>query len=69
MIKTKSGVFHLPASIKNEIEELANVIEPLSAEQFVQFMVENHSDLCRKAIEHYDKSSDPYSSLSFLTKV
>ncbi|HHK8643329.1 TPA: hypothetical protein ACQYFB_004801, partial [Vibrio parahaemolyticus] len=69
VIKTKSGVFHLPASIKNEIEELANVIEPLSAEQFVQFMVENHSDLCRKAIEHYDKSSDPYSSLSFLTKV
>lgn len=69
VIKTKSGVFHLPASIKNEIEDLANVIEPLSAEQFVEFMVENHSELCRKAIEHYDQSSDPYSSLSFLTKV
>ncbi|ENO9315805.1 hypothetical protein ACCG87_000533 [Vibrio parahaemolyticus] len=69
VIKTRSGVFHLPASIKNEIEELANVIEPLSAEQFVEFMVENHSDLCSKAIEHYDKSSDPYSSLTFITKV
>ncbi|HHG3330976.1 TPA: hypothetical protein ACPVY3_000634 [Vibrio parahaemolyticus] len=69
IIKTKSGIYHLPASIKNEIEELANVIEPLSVEQFVDFMVENHSDLCRKAIEHYDQSSDPYSSLSFLTKV
>lgn len=69
VIKTKSGIYHLPASIKNEIEELANVIEPLSSEQFVQFMVQNHSDLCRKAIEHYDQSSDPYSSLSFLTKV
>ncbi len=69
VIKTKSGVFHLPASIKNEIEELANVIEPLSSEQFVDFMVENHSELCRKAIEHYDKSSDPYSALLFLTKV
>ncbi|HCE3085433.1 TPA: hypothetical protein NG316_000307 [Vibrio parahaemolyticus] len=69
VIKTKSGVFHLPASIKNEIEELANVIEPLSPEQFVQFMTQNHSELCRKAIEHYDQSSDPYSSLSFLTKV
>ncbi|EIE1194834.1 hypothetical protein LCX57_000628 [Vibrio parahaemolyticus] len=69
VIKTKSGVFHLPASIKNEIEELANVIEPLSSEQFVDFMVQNHSELCRKGIEHYDKSSDPYSSLSFLTKV
>lgn len=69
VIKTKSGIYHLPASIKNEIEELANVIEPLSAEQFVEFMVENHSELCRKAIEHYDQSSDPYSSLSFLTKV
>ncbi|HIF5798860.1 TPA: hypothetical protein ACX3E3_000635 [Vibrio parahaemolyticus] len=69
VIKTKSGVFHLPASIKNEIEEMANIIEPLSSEQFVDFMVENHSELCRKAIEHYDQSSDPYSSLSFLTKV
>ncbi|ELB2158920.1 hypothetical protein QNZ85_000667 [Vibrio parahaemolyticus] len=69
VIKTKSGIYHLPASIKNEIEELANVIEPLSPEQFVQFMVENHSDLCSKAIEHYDKSSDPYSALLFLTKV
>lgn len=69
VIKTKSGIYHLPASIKNEIEELANIIEPLSAEQFVEFMVQNHSELCRKAIEHYDKSSDPYSSLSFLTKV
>ncbi|HCH2724030.1 TPA: hypothetical protein NKS78_001552 [Vibrio parahaemolyticus] len=69
VIKTRSGVFHLPASIKNEIEELANVIEPLSSEQFVEFMVDKHSDLCRKAIEHYDTSSDPYSSLSFLTKV
>ncbi|HHG3569263.1 TPA: hypothetical protein ACPV0A_000703 [Vibrio parahaemolyticus] len=69
VIKTKSGVFHLPASIKNEIEELANVIEPLSAEQFVEFMVENHSDLCSKAIEHYDQSLDPYSALLFLTKV
>ncbi|HHF3003329.1 TPA: hypothetical protein ACPJ1B_000703 [Vibrio diabolicus] len=69
VIKTKSGIYHLPASIKNEIEELANVIEPLSPEQFVQFMTQNHSELCRKAIEHYDTSSDPYSSLSFLTKV
>ncbi|MGM5996247.1 hypothetical protein ABLA24_05065 [Vibrio parahaemolyticus] len=69
VIKTKSGVYHLPASIKNEIEDLANVIEPLSAEQFVEFMVENHSELCRKAIEHYDTSSDPYSALLFLTKV
>ncbi|HHY0528468.1 TPA: hypothetical protein ACVU5M_000229 [Vibrio parahaemolyticus] len=69
VIKTKSGIYHLPASIKNEIEELANVIEPLSAEQFVEFMVQNHSELCRKAIEHYDKSSDPYSSLTFITKV
>ncbi|MBF4495525.1 hypothetical protein [Vibrio vulnificus] len=69
VIKTKSGIYHLPASIKNEIEELANVIEPLSPEQFVQFMTQNHSELCRKAIEHYDQSSDPYSSLSFLTKV
>ncbi len=69
VIKTKSGVFHLPASIKNEIEELANVIEPLSPEQFVEFVFENHSELCRKAIEHYDQSSDPYSSLSFLTRV
>ncbi|EKL9958499.1 hypothetical protein PTB57_000541 [Vibrio parahaemolyticus] len=69
VIKTKSGVYHLPASIKNEIEELANVIEPLSAEQFVDFMVQNHTELCSKAIEHYDQSSDPYSSLSFLTKV
>ncbi|ELA8095459.1 hypothetical protein RGL36_001076 [Vibrio parahaemolyticus] len=69
VIKTKSGVFHLPASIKNEIEELANVIEPLSPEQFVQFMTQNHSELCRKAIEHYDQSSDPYSSLTFMTKV
>ncbi|WP_025635395.1 hypothetical protein [Vibrio parahaemolyticus] len=69
VIKTKSGIYHLPASIKNEIEELANVIEPLSAEQFVEFMVENHSELCRKAIEHYDQSSDPYSALLFLTKV
>ncbi|MCR9649609.1 hypothetical protein NB559_07020 [Vibrio parahaemolyticus] len=69
VIKTKSGIYHLPASIKNEIEELANIIEPLSAEQFVEFMVENHSELCRKAIEHYDQSSDSYSSLSFLTKV
>ncbi|PNG73826.1 hypothetical protein [Vibrio vulnificus] len=69
VIKTRSGIYHLPASIKNEIEELANVIEPLSAEQFVEFMVENHSDLCSKAIEHYDKSSDPYSSLTFMTRV
>ncbi|MBM5414406.1 hypothetical protein [Vibrio parahaemolyticus] len=69
VIKTKSGVFHLPASIKNEIEELANVIEPLSPEQFVEFVSENHSELCRKAIEHYDQSSDPYSSLTFITKV
>ncbi|MCR9532600.1 hypothetical protein [Vibrio alginolyticus] len=69
VIKTKSGVFHLPASIKNEIEEMANIIEPLSAEQFVDFMVENHSELCSKAIEHYDQSSDPYSSLTFMTKV
>ncbi|EJG0750512.1 hypothetical protein C4G89_RS07340 [Vibrio parahaemolyticus] len=69
VIKTRSGVFHLPASIKNEIEELANVIEPLSPEQFVDFMVENHSELCRKAIEHYDQSSDPYSSLTFMTRV
>lgn len=69
VIKTKSGVFHLPASIKNEIEELANVIEPLSAEQFVEFMADKHSELCRKAIEHYDKSSDPYSSLTFMTRV
>ncbi|EMI4512842.1 TPA: hypothetical protein NKT82_001587 [Vibrio parahaemolyticus] len=69
VIKTKSGVFHLPASIKNEIEELANVIEPLSPEQFVEFVFENHSELCRKAIEHYDQSSDPYSSLTFITKV
>lgn len=69
VIKTKSGIYHLPASIKNEIEELANVIEPLSSEQFVDFMVQNHSELCRKAIEHYDQSSDPYSSLSFLTRV
>ncbi|WP_281950214.1 hypothetical protein [Vibrio parahaemolyticus] len=69
VIKTKSGIYHLPASIKNEIEELANVIEPLSAEQFVDFMVQNHSELCRKAIEHYDKSSDPYSSLTFMTRV
>ncbi|HCH0088865.1 TPA: hypothetical protein NKB29_004500 [Vibrio parahaemolyticus] len=69
VIKTKSGIYHLPASIKNEIEEMANIIEPLSAEQFVDFMVQNHSELCRKAIEHYDTSSDPYSSLSFLTKV
>ncbi|MBO0194853.1 hypothetical protein J0672_18890 [Vibrio parahaemolyticus] len=69
VIKTKSGIYHLPASIKNEIEELANVIEPLSPEQFVQFMTQNHSELCRKAIEHYDQSSDPYSALSFLTKV
>lgn len=69
VIKTRSGVYHLPASIKNEIEELANVIEPLSAEQFVEFMVENHSDLCIKAIEHYDTSSDPYSSLTFMTRV
>ncbi|HDM8221992.1 TPA: hypothetical protein P0E17_001352 [Vibrio campbellii] len=69
VIKTKSGVFHLPASIKNEIEGLANVIEPLSAEQFVEFMVQNHSELCSKAIEHYDTSSDPYSSLTFITKV
>ncbi|MCR9575059.1 hypothetical protein NB501_06290, partial [Vibrio alginolyticus] len=69
VIKTKSGIYHLPASIKNEIEELANVIEPLSPEQFVDFMVQNHSELCRKAIEHYDQSSDPYSSLAFLTKV
>lgn len=69
VIKTKSGIYHLPASIKNEIEELANIIEPLSAEQFVEFMVENHSDLCSKAIEHYDTSSDPYSSLTFLTRV
>ncbi|EPS0664314.1 hypothetical protein ACVBER_004777, partial [Vibrio parahaemolyticus] len=53
VIKTKSGIYHLPASIKNEIEELANVIEPLSPEQFVQFMTQNHSELCRKAIEHY----------------
>ncbi|HCM1568131.1 TPA: hypothetical protein N2955_000085 [Vibrio parahaemolyticus] len=69
VIKTKSGIYHLPASIKNEIEELANVIEPLSSEQFVEFMVQNHSEICSKAIEHYDTSSDPYSSLSFLTKV
>ncbi len=69
VIKTKSGIYHLPASIKNEIEELANIIEPLSAEQFVDFMVQNHSELCRKAIEHYDQSSDPYSSLTFITKV
>ncbi|EVT81159.1 hypothetical protein J7994_11160 [Vibrio parahaemolyticus] len=69
VIKTKSGIYHLPASIKNEIAELANVIEPLSSEQFVDFMVENHSELCRKAIEHYDKSSDPYSSLTFMTRV
>ncbi|WP_025580871.1 hypothetical protein [Vibrio parahaemolyticus] len=69
VIKTKSGVYHLPASIKNEIEELANVIEPLSPEQFVDFMVQNHSELCRKAIEHYDQSSDPYSSLTFMTRV
>ncbi|HAV1517906.1 TPA: hypothetical protein JG825_001180 [Vibrio parahaemolyticus] len=69
IIKTKSCIYHLPASIKNEIEELANVIEPLSAEQFVDFMVQNHTELCSKAIEHYDQSSDPYSSLSFLTKV
>ncbi|EJF9997220.1 hypothetical protein DC916_RS23995 [Vibrio parahaemolyticus] len=69
VIKTKSGIYHLPASIKNEIEEMANIIEPLSAEQFVQFMVQNHSELCSKAIEHYDKSSDPYSALLFLTKV
>ncbi|HCH4207452.1 TPA: hypothetical protein N2919_002009 [Vibrio parahaemolyticus] len=69
VIKTKSGVFHLPASIKNEIEELANVIEPLSSEQFVEFMTQNHSELCSKAIEHYDQSSDPYSSLSFLARV
>ncbi|TOO52877.1 hypothetical protein, partial [Vibrio parahaemolyticus] len=59
----------LPASIKNEIEELANVIEPLSSEQFVEFMVQNHSELCRKSIEHYDQSSDPYSSLTFMTRV
>ncbi|WP_047689843.1 hypothetical protein [Vibrio sp. ZOR0018] len=69
VIETKSGIYHLPASIKNEIEELANVIEPLSAEQFVEFVFENHSELCRKAIEHYDQSSDPYSSLTFITKV
>ncbi|HHG3558003.1 TPA: hypothetical protein ACPV0I_000077 [Vibrio parahaemolyticus] len=69
VIKTKSGIYHLPASIKNEIEELANVIEPLSSEQFVEFMVQNHSELCRKSIEHYDQSSDPYSSLTFMTKV
>lgn len=69
VIKTKSGIYHLPASIKNEIEELANVIEPLSPEQFVDFMVQNHSELCRKGIEHYDKSSDPYSSLTFMTRV
>ncbi|EIE1194963.1 hypothetical protein ABVS19_001952 [Vibrio parahaemolyticus] len=69
VIKTRSGVFHLPASIKNEIEELANVIEPLSAEQFVEFMIDKHSELCRKAIEHYDTSSDPYSSLTFMTRV
>jgi hypothetical protein len=69
VIKTKSGVFHLPASIKNEIEELANVIEPLSAEQFVDFMIQNHTELCSKAIEHYDQSSDPYSSLTFMTRV
>ncbi|EJG0043636.1 hypothetical protein DC932_RS24460 [Vibrio parahaemolyticus] len=69
VIKTKSGIYHLPASIKNEIEELANIIEPLSSEQFVQFMVDKHSDLCRKAIEHYDQSSDPYSSLTFMTRV
>ncbi|EOV1954947.1 hypothetical protein ACOEKA_004169 [Vibrio parahaemolyticus] len=69
VIKTKSGVFHLPASIKNEIEEMANIIEPLSSEQFVDFMVQNHTELCRKAIEHYEKSSDPYSALLFLTKV
>ncbi|HHG3387265.1 TPA: hypothetical protein ACPVYU_001535 [Vibrio parahaemolyticus] len=69
VIKTRSGVYHLPASIKNEIEELANVIEPLSAEQFVDFMTQNHSELCSKSIEHYDTSSGPYSSLSFLTKV
>lgn len=69
VIKTKSGIYHLPASIKNEIEELANVIEPLSSEQFVDFMAQNHSELCRKAIEHYDQSSDPYSSLTFMTRV
>ncbi|MGM5881521.1 hypothetical protein ABK995_02395 [Vibrio parahaemolyticus] len=69
VIKTKSGVYHLPTSIKNEIEDLANVIEPLSAEQFVEFMVDKHSELCRKAIEHYDTSSDPYSSLTFITKL
>ncbi|TOI97857.1 hypothetical protein, partial [Vibrio parahaemolyticus] len=69
VIKTKSGIYHLPASIKNEIEELANIIEPLTPEQFVDFMVENHSELCSKAIEHYDQSSDPYSSLTFITKV
>ncbi|ODW92423.1 hypothetical protein BBL97_04465 [Vibrio parahaemolyticus] len=69
VIKTKSGIYHLPASIKNEIEELANIIEPLTPEQFVDFMVENHSELCRKTIEHYDQSSDPYSSLTFMTKV
>ncbi|EJI1278553.1 hypothetical protein NDZ80_001918 [Vibrio vulnificus] len=69
VIKTKSGIYHLPASIKNEIEELANVIEPLSPEQFVEFMIQDHSELCSKAIEHYDKSSDPYSSLTFMTRV
>ncbi|EIA4666868.1 hypothetical protein K7J31_002863 [Vibrio parahaemolyticus] len=69
VVKTQDGVLHLPSSIKQEVEELANIIEPLSPEQFSDFMFENHPSICEKVIEYHDKSFDNYSALNFITKV
>lgn len=65
----QNNIIYLPSAIKQEVELLAQDINPLSTDEFVDFLLANQYQACQYLIEYYQRSSDENTTASLLAYV